>query len=167
MSQSIQAETTWNSLTLEERYPFSNNSLSLEYIMAYVNCLGRPNSDKTGIGMFILKRLGNAGSNSSVNQSKMEQSGQNEKIQFESQVFNDSRILKANYNLDVMMTRNQTNSQKSFNLRPDICFKRSKLFYFHVIHVKKKRDILMSSEVESTLVQISESKTYKPDILCI
>lgn len=80
MSQSIQAQTTWNSLTLEERYPFSNNSFALEYIMAYVNCLGRANSDKTGIGMFMLKRLGNRGTNNSVNQSKMEQRGQNEKI---------------------------------------------------------------------------------------
>lgn len=59
MSQSIQAQTTWNSLTLEERYPFSNKSFSLEYVMAYVNCLRRLNSDKTGIGMLMLKRLGN------------------------------------------------------------------------------------------------------------
>lgn len=80
MSQSIQAQKTWNSLTLEERCPFSNNSFALEYIMAYVNCMGRLNSDKIGIGMFRLKRPGNTGSNNSVNQSKTEQSGQNEKI---------------------------------------------------------------------------------------
>lgn len=80
MSQSTQTQTTWNSLTLEERYPFPNNSFALEYTMAYVSCLGRINSDKTGIRMFTLNRLGNTGSNYSVNQSKMEQSGQKEKM---------------------------------------------------------------------------------------
>jgi len=47
MGQIIQAQTTWNSLPLEETYPFSNNrSFALDYLMAYVNCLGRANPDE-------------------------------------------------------------------------------------------------------------------------